>query len=55
MGQMIRWALEPAEDDMLLSLVDKGKRDARAWALSHGIPSLGVVANKAQGSGVFLP
>jgi len=34
---MIQWAFEPADDDMLLSLVQKGKRDARAWALSQGI------------------
>ena len=40
MRQMIKWALEPAENDMLLSLVQKGKRDARAWALSQSMQSM---------------
>ncbi len=37
MATMIRWALEPAAEDMLLSLVEKGKQDTRAWAQLHGL------------------
>lgn len=33
MGTMLGWAFEPAPEDMLLKLVEKGKRDARSWAL----------------------
>ena len=36
---MLRWAFEPAPDEMLLQLIEKGRRDARAWALQQGIPA----------------
>lgn len=34
MRTMLGWALEPAPQDMMLALIDKGARDARAWAVS---------------------
>lgn len=39
MTTMIRWALEPATEDMLLYLVEKGKQDTRAWALQNDLPT----------------
>jgi hypothetical protein len=54
MPRMIRWALEPASEQMLLVLIDKGKRDARAWALAHGLPAA-VKAASSGGGGVILP
>jgi hypothetical protein len=35
MGTMLGWAFEPAPEEMLLRLVEKGKRDARSWALAN--------------------
>jgi hypothetical protein len=32
LSELLRWAFQPAEEERLLSLIDKGKSDARAWA-----------------------
>jgi hypothetical protein len=52
MRQMIGWALEPADDDMLLFLIAKGKKDAHAWAESHGVGTQAKAA--AAGSSLYL-
>ncbi|GLC38910.1 hypothetical protein PLESTM_000795000 [Pleodorina starrii] len=31
-ARMVTWALVPADDDMLRYMINKGRRDARAWA-----------------------
>ncbi|EFJ41728.1 hypothetical protein VOLCADRAFT_98256 [Volvox carteri f. nagariensis] len=31
-AKMVTWALVPADDDMLRYMINKGRRDARAWA-----------------------
>lgn len=43
MNQMIKWALEPAPEEMLHSLIEKGKRDARAWASASNLVSSSLV------------
>ena len=30
--QMLAWAFEPADESIVLAMIDKGRRDARAWA-----------------------
>ncbi|KXZ51255.1 hypothetical protein GPECTOR_13g742 [Gonium pectorale] len=35
MRTMLSWAFEPASEETLLFLVEKGKRDARTWALTN--------------------
>lgn len=39
LGTMLGWAFEPASDQLLLELVDKGRRDARAWAAVQALSS----------------
>ncbi|GAX72636.1 hypothetical protein CEUSTIGMA_g92.t1 [Chlamydomonas eustigma] len=41
MRQMLGWAFQPASEDFLVYLVDKGKQDARSWAKSHGVINVG--------------
>lgn len=36
LNQMLPWAFEPAPDEQLMMLMDKGKKDARAWAQREG-------------------
>ncbi|KAG2496663.1 hypothetical protein HYH03_005483 [Edaphochlamys debaryana] len=38
MRTLLSWAFEPAPDAMLAALLERGKRDARAWALAN-VPS----------------
>ncbi len=33
-AEMLAWAFEPTTDEMLAFLIQKGKRDALAWAAS---------------------
>lgn len=33
---MLGWAFEPAEEDILLQFISKGRADAEAWALQSG-------------------
>ncbi|GIL84316.1 hypothetical protein Vretifemale_13016 [Volvox reticuliferus] len=42
MGTMLSWAFEPAPDETLMFLVEKGKRDARSWAIAN-VPELVLV------------
>ncbi|GLI66184.1 hypothetical protein VaNZ11_009948 [Volvox africanus] len=35
MGTMLSWAFEPAPEETLMFLVEKGKRDARSWAIAN--------------------
>eukprot|EP00955_Chlamydomonas_euryale_P044613 352928-Chlamydomonas_euryale.AAC.1 len=52
MSRMLGWALEPASEQMLLLLVEKGKDDARAWAATHGlagVDGVGGVATTSEG------
>lgn len=37
MNRMLGWALEPAPEEMLLHLVERGEADARSWATQHGL------------------
>lgn len=37
---MLGWAFEPADDDMLLTLIDCGRRDAKAWAEQTGVAAV---------------
>lgn len=37
LGQMLPWAFEPADPDMLMYLENKGRKDARSWAAHTGI------------------
>ena len=59
MRQMLGWAFEPADDAMLLFLIQKGKRDARSWAVSNGLqPKLlqtSASLRASPASGVLLP
>lgn len=34
--QMLAWAFEPAEPEILHQLIAKGRKDAEAWALQSG-------------------
>lgn len=34
--QMLAWAFEPAEEEVLVELISKGRADAEAWALRSG-------------------
>ena len=34
--QMLNWAFEPAEEEVLLNFISKGRADAEAWALESG-------------------
>ena len=34
---LLKWALLPAADHVLDMLIDKGRRDAAAWATSMGL------------------
>lgn len=33
---MLNWAFEPADEDILLNFISKGRADAEAWALKSG-------------------
>ena len=33
---MLGWAFEPAEEDILLQFISKGRADAEAWAIQSG-------------------
>ena len=33
---MLNWAFEPAEEEVLLNFISKGRADAEAWALESG-------------------
>lgn len=33
---MLSWAFEPAEEEILVQLISKGRADAEAWALDSG-------------------
>ena len=33
---MLNWAFEPAEEEVLLNFISKGRADAEAWALKSG-------------------
>lgn len=37
MGQMISFAFDPAPEPELLRLIEKGRRDARAWVSASGV------------------
>jgi hypothetical protein len=34
--EMLSWAFEPADDQLLLELIGKGRADAKAWAAATG-------------------
>lgn len=34
---LLKWALLPAPDEVLDMLIDKGRKDAEAWARSMGL------------------
>mmetsp|Transcript_13610 Transcript_13610/g.34946 ORF Transcript_13610/g.34946 Transcript_13610/m.34946 type:complete len:330 (+) Transcript_13610:46-1035(+) len=38
MSQLISWAFEPAEEEMLLDMYARGQKDARAWVTVHCPP-----------------
>jgi len=44
MRAMLGWAFEPAPEPMMLSLIDKGARDARAWATREGVAQAAAAA-----------
>ena len=33
---MLGWAFEPADDEVLVQFISKGRADAEAWALKSG-------------------
>lgn len=33
---MLGWAFEPAEEEILVNFISKGRADAEAWALQSG-------------------
>lgn len=33
---MLSWAFEPAEEEVLVNFISKGRADAEAWALKSG-------------------
>lgn len=33
---MLGWAFEPADEDVLVNFISKGRADAEAWALKSG-------------------
>ena len=33
---MVSWAFEPAEEEILINFISKGRADAEAWALQSG-------------------
>jgi hypothetical protein len=51
LSRMLGWAFEPAEEELLLSFVEKGAKDATAWATASGLvpvlPVLPVVGEEA--------
>ncbi|PNH12778.1 Patatin-like phospholipase domain-containing protein 3 [Tetrabaena socialis] len=51
MRTMLSWAFEPAPEAMLLELVGKGKRDARAWAAANAPTRRGLLVAAAGGAG----
>lgn len=48
--QMVSWAFEPAEEEVLVNFISKGRADAEAWALQSGAAgALKEVDKAAQG------
>jgi hypothetical protein len=37
MGVLLSWAFQPAEEPMLLGLLEQGRQDAQAWAEDNGL------------------
>ncbi|GIM12146.1 hypothetical protein Vretimale_15562 [Volvox reticuliferus] len=48
---MVTWALVPADDDMLRYMINKGRRDARAWAQRMLLVPQDAAANLTGGEG----
>ena len=46
--QMLAWAFEPAEEEVLYELIAKGRKDAQAWALESGAAEGAGGASKAE-------
>ncbi|KAG2433513.1 hypothetical protein HYH02_012631 [Chlamydomonas schloesseri] len=49
--QMVSWALVPADDDMLRYMINKGRRDARAWAQRMQLVPEDAAAGRSAGEG----
>ncbi|PNW85631.1 hypothetical protein CHLRE_03g195500v5 [Chlamydomonas reinhardtii] len=49
--QMVSWALVPADDDMLRYMINKGRRDARAWAQRMELVPQDAAAGRTEGEG----
>ncbi|GIL51483.1 hypothetical protein Vafri_7461 [Volvox africanus] len=50
-AKMVTWALVPADDDMLRYMINKGRRDARAWAQRMQLVPHDAAANLTGGEG----
>ncbi|GIL86898.1 hypothetical protein Vretimale_15562 [Volvox reticuliferus] len=50
-AKMVTWALVPADDDMLRYMINKGRRDARAWAQRMLLVPQDAAANLTGGEG----
>ena len=40
MSQMLSWAFEPADEDMLKGFIARGEADANAWAHAMGVADM---------------
>ncbi|KAG2498150.1 hypothetical protein HYH03_003908 [Edaphochlamys debaryana] len=49
--QMVTWALVPADDDMLRYMVNKGRKDGRAWAQRMQLVPEDAAAGRSGGEG----
>ena len=59
MSLLLRWAFQPAEEAMLLGLLEQGRQDAQGWAEDNGVAEVlqGEVAENevAESKGVQVP